>query len=109
MSPPLAVQMPVNGFVSLAGVCRFYVIALEPEVRLYMTPIDLSPRDADPPVVRPAAFAKRLVKAAGLFKTRGQPSEWTGLASGRLPETAFVADLEKNFQARTAAAHGGAR
>ncbi|MBE7561188.1 alkaline phosphatase family protein [bacterium] len=95
--------MKINALLSLSGVCRFHLIALEPEIRLYLSPLDLSPTD-EAALAYPVSFARRMVEAGGLLKTRGAPSEWAGLAAGRLPEAAFLSDLEATWKERTAAA-----
>ena len=99
-SSPVAVELSVNSFVSIRGTCRFYVSSLEPETRVYMTPLEAHPYAGRLPVASPGKFAKRMVREVGLYKTRGHPEELAGLASGRLSERAFLSDLESVAESR---------
>lgn len=103
-SDPLALRLSVNGFLSLRAVCRMHVLSLEPETRIYVTALEHHATRGQAPVVHPRSFGKRLEKTVGHFATRGEPTEWAGLAWGRLPQSAFLAHAEKDLEQRMRAA-----
>jgi hypothetical protein len=58
----------VSPFYSVAATVRVYVRSLEPEVRIYVSPPGVDPRDADRPISAPAEFAPQLAMQVGLFE-----------------------------------------
>jgi len=55
--------------------CRFYLKAIEPELELYVTPLDYDPMVPDSPISTPADFATELAMATGRFYTEGMPED----------------------------------
>jgi predicted AlkP superfamily phosphohydrolase/phosphomutase len=97
---PIPVKIKINRFLAIHAVCRFFVLSLEPETRVYMSPMDLHPYKAKLPLAEPKAFAKRMVREVGLYKTHGWKAETAGLAEGVLPEKAFLDDLRRTYKQR---------
>ncbi|NWG13427.1 MAG: alkaline phosphatase family protein [Acidobacteria bacterium] len=86
-------------FVNLRGISRFYVLETYPEVRLYLEPISMDPRDPPTPISNPPQFSADLVKRIGLFKTMGWISETWGLNEEKIDEQVFLDDLFRNMDA----------
>jgi len=86
-------------FVDLRGVSRFHVLETYPEVRLYLQPISIDPRDPPIPISSPPAFSADLVKRIGLFKTLGWLSETWGLNEEKIDEKVFLEDMFRNMDA----------
>jgi predicted AlkP superfamily phosphohydrolase/phosphomutase len=84
-------------FVNLRGISRFYVIEASPEVRLYLEPISLDPRNPPIAISSPPDFSADLVKRVGLFKTVGWISETWGLNEEKISEAVFLEDLFRNM------------
>ena len=67
------VRFPLNPLISLSGLVRFRVLSLEPNVSVYMEPINFDPTRL-PPIVDlswPPDFAGDLARAAGPYETIG--------------------------------------
>jgi predicted AlkP superfamily phosphohydrolase/phosphomutase len=86
-------------FVHLRGISRFYVLETYPEIRLYLEPISLDPRDPPVPISSPPGFSSELVKRIGLFKTLGWITETWGLNEEKIDEKVFLEDLFRNMDA----------
>ena len=86
-------------FVNLRGISRFYVLETSPEVRLYLEPISMDPRDPPVPISSPPGFSSELVKRIGLFKTLGWITETWGLNEEKIDEKVFLEDLFRNMDA----------
>lgn len=92
------VPVPVNPLVDrlngLRGVVRFKLLALDPEIRLYMSPLNFHPLSQPIPFTAPRSLARDLLREVGLFKTLGWPIDTWSLPSGLTDEAHFIEDLE---------------
>jgi predicted AlkP superfamily phosphohydrolase/phosphomutase len=79
------------GFLRKArGICKFYLLATEPELKLYITPINFDPRQPLFRIAYPAGYSKELARKLGLYHTQGMPMDTWAVNEGRLPEDAFL-------------------
>jgi predicted AlkP superfamily phosphohydrolase/phosphomutase len=64
---------PFNPLVKVRGVSRFYCLSIDPEVRVYLSPINFDPRNLPFgfDVTNPGGWAKQLAASFGLFRTMG--------------------------------------
>jgi len=85
---PLRFRLPSGGH--WRGIARFYLRQLHPDLSLYLSPLNIDPRDPVLPLTYPAAFAAELVKRHGLFSTLGWAEDASGLGEGRLDEEGFL-------------------
>jgi predicted AlkP superfamily phosphohydrolase/phosphomutase len=84
-----------NPLLKLHGIGRFRLLSLEPEVRLYLSPIQFDPTDL-PPIVNvtaPRSYVKHLTDRFGLFKTIGWAVDTWSLKSGTIDEQVFLEDV----------------
>jgi predicted AlkP superfamily phosphohydrolase/phosphomutase len=88
----------VTSMSSIAGMARFRVLETEPNIRLYMSPINHDPDDAAIAVTEPPSYAKDLVKAVGEYKTVGWNHETWGLNEERIDEEAFMQDVWDTYR-----------
>ncbi len=92
------VPIPVNPLVDLVsglkGIVRFKLLSLEPELKLYMSPLNFHPTCQPVPFTAPRSFARDLLKEFGLFKTLGWPIDTWSLPSGLTDEKHFLEDME---------------
>jgi predicted AlkP superfamily phosphohydrolase/phosphomutase len=91
---PIPVNPLVDAFAGLKGIVRFKLIALSPEVKLYMSPLNFHPLCQPVPFSAPLSFARELVGDFGLFKTLGWPIDTWSLPSGLTDEAHFIEDME---------------
>jgi predicted AlkP superfamily phosphohydrolase/phosphomutase len=86
---------PFNRFIKLRGVSRFHLISSQPEVKLYLSPINFDPR-ALPPGFRvstPASWAGEVAKRLGLYKTIGWQIDTWAISEGFATEQIFWDDM----------------
>jgi len=79
-----------NPLIKVRGVSKFYCISLEPEVRLYLSPINFDPRHLPFgfDVTYPPSWAKKLAETFGIFRTIGWSVD-TWSVSEKLVDDAF--------------------
>lgn len=81
-------------FRTIKGIFKFYLVSVEPDFQLYVSPINLDPRDPFFPISYPADYAKQLSDELGLYATQGMPYDTWALNEGRLDEKAFIEQAE---------------
>ncbi len=90
-------DFPVNWVVDwaspLQGIARFKLLKLEPEIELYLSPINFHP-DCHPVAHSwPPDYAGELADRFGLYKTIGWPEDTWSLPSGVGDEALFLEDM----------------
>lgn len=88
----------VTPLSAIAGMARFRVLEVEPNIRLYMSPINHDPRDPAIAVTEPHGWSKELVGVAGDYKTVGWNHETWGLNEERIDDEAFMQDVWDTFR-----------
>lgn len=105
-SPFLAVPIPVNPLVNavapLKGMVRFKLLALDPELKLYMSPLNFHPDCQPVPFTAPTSLARDLVREFGLFKTLGWPIDTWSLPTGLTDERHFLEDMTMTVDTQVA-------
>jgi predicted AlkP superfamily phosphohydrolase/phosphomutase len=75
--------------VKVRGIARFYLMSLEPEVNLYMTPIHIDPENPAMPISHPTIYSVYLAKKQGPFATLGLAEDTWALNERVIDEKAF--------------------
>src|SRR2546428_6973868 len=96
------IQFHVAPLVSVRGIARFHVIQAYPEVRVYLSPINLDPRRPPIPVSSPPAYSAELARKLGLYKTLGWPEDTWALNEEKIDEEVFLQDLNYSFDRQRA-------
>ncbi|HEY7216059.1 MAG TPA: alkaline phosphatase family protein [Thermoanaerobaculia bacterium] len=88
---------PFNSLIKVKGIGRFKLLSIDPEVRLYLSPIDFDPENLPPgfAVTTPPGFVKDLTHEHGLFKTRGWMIDTWSLTNGTADEQTFLDDVKQ--------------
>ncbi len=76
--------------LKLRGICRFRLMSLEPELKLYMSPINIDPSKPVLPISHPLIFSVFLAKLLGRFGTLGLAEDTWALNERVLDEQAFL-------------------
>lgn len=95
-SPWVRFTFAYNPLLKLHGIGRFRLMGLDPEIRLYLSPIQFDPENL-PPIVdltAPGSFVDRLTSRFGLFKTIGWMIDTWSITSGTIDEKVFFEDVE---------------
>ena len=85
----------VNPLVTVHGYARFLLERVQPEIALYLSPIQFDPERLPPgfALSSPRRFASELVRRFGRFKTMGWAIDTWSIQSGTLPEEFFLQDV----------------
>ena len=87
-------EMLPLGAMNLSGVCRFYLRSLEPEIELYISPVNLSPESPPAPVSEPSSASADLAEGIGLYYTQGMAEDVNALKNGVLADNEFMSQVE---------------
>ncbi len=87
---------PFNPLIKLRGISRFHLLSVQPEVKLYLSPINFDPRHLPPAfkVSTPRAWAPELAKEHGPYKTIGWQIDTWAISEGFATEKIFWDDME---------------
>jgi predicted AlkP superfamily phosphohydrolase/phosphomutase len=92
-SPWYSIEFEVTRHFSAKAICRFYILQVTPELRLYVTPLCYDPRDPYIPISTPTEFSRRLAEDQGFFKTVGWVHDTSALNSERIDEGVFLEEM----------------
>jgi predicted AlkP superfamily phosphohydrolase/phosphomutase len=95
---PVKFKAPL-GF-SAHGICRFNLRQLEPEVEVYVTPVNIDPQRPDLPISHPLTYSIYLAKLFGPYSTLGLAEDTWGLNEEVLDDAAFLAQCYDNHADR---------
>ncbi|MEM1177258.1 MAG: alkaline phosphatase family protein [Acidobacteriota bacterium] len=89
-------KFPFNPLVALHGKGRFHLLSIDPEVRIYLSPIQFDPNNLPPNVKlsHPKDFAAQLMDPHGYFKTIGWAMDTWSMNEGTISEELFLEDVE---------------
>ncbi|MFW6124715.1 MAG: alkaline phosphatase family protein, partial [Pirellulales bacterium] len=85
---------------SLAGMVRFHVNQVHPDLVLFATPINIDPTRPANPISVPGSFSRELAEATGLYFTAGIPEHAPELQRGALDEDAWLKKADTILQKR---------
>jgi len=92
------VKFRITPFLSVHAICRFYVLQVAPDLRLYMSPLNLDPEDSPLAVSSPESYSAALAKKFGLYKTLGWWHDTWALNEEKIDEGVFLEDLMRTDQ-----------
>ncbi len=80
--------MPLIG--SVKGICRFYLKQTHPRFQLYVSPINIDPRNPALPISTPSDYSSDLAKQIGEFYTQGIAEDTKALTAGVLDDKEYL-------------------
>jgi len=83
-----------------AGICRFHLTQLEPDLVVYMSPINIDPEKPALPVSHPIYYSAYLAKLQGPFATLGLAEDTWALNEGVIDDEAFLKQTWSNHLER---------
>ena len=86
----IELKFRTGNYASIKGVCRFYLKSIEPELELYVTPVNIHPAHPALPISHPLAYSVYLAKLNGPYATLGLAEDTWALNDGFLDEKAFL-------------------
>jgi predicted AlkP superfamily phosphohydrolase/phosphomutase len=87
---------PFNPLIKVRGISRFHLLSVQPEVKLYLSPINFDPRSLPPgfKISGPTDWAPELAKELGPYKTLGWQIDTWAISEGFATEKIFWDDME---------------
>ena len=76
--------------ISVSGLCKFLLLATEPEFGLYVTPINIDPEHPAMPVAYPSVYSIYLSKKQGPFATLGLAEDTWALNEHVISDERFI-------------------
>ncbi len=98
----LKVRYKLGRLQYVHGIVRFHLVALEPAVELYASPVHFDPDAPRFPISAPWDYAGELERRIGTYHTAGMAEDHTGVVNERLDEAAFLAQCEVVMREREA-------
>jgi predicted AlkP superfamily phosphohydrolase/phosphomutase len=86
---PVQFQL-VPFFGNVKGMCRFYLKQAHPRFQLYVSPINIDPRDPALPISTPSNYSHLLTDEAGEFHTQGIAEDTKALSDGVLDDKEYL-------------------
>jgi len=87
----IRVRFPiVPGLKSAAGMFRVFATKLNPEFRIYVSPVNLDPAEPELPISTPASYSAELAGAIGPFYTQGIAEDTAALRAGALTREQYL-------------------
>jgi len=98
-SQPYRPAFELSGGITVRATTRVKLIALEPEMRLYVHRLDVDPAAAPfwQPASAPASFAADLAAAHGPFETYGWTTATMGYKDGELDAASVIESAARNL------------
>ena len=84
----------VPGLIGVSGMVRFLLKQTAPHFSLYVSPVNIDPRDPAQPISIPAEYAFELAEEAGPFYTQEMPEDTKALSAHVLTPREFLAQSE---------------
>ena len=78
------------GMMPVTGSVRFYAQQLRPKLKLYASPVNISPAAPFMPVTSPDTFVEEIFSSIGFFYTQGMPEEQEALKDGVLDDDEYI-------------------
>lgn len=89
-SPWIAVEFRASLGRRVSGICRFLLQETEPELRLYVTPVQIDPAKPVMPVSHPRIYSTYLAKNQGRYATLGLAEDSWALNNRCLDDAGFL-------------------
>ncbi len=85
----MRVEFKIGAFQSIHGLCRAYLLSLNP-FRMYLTTVQIDPDKPLFPISYPQDYSKELAKEMGPYYTLGMPEETDPFVDGRIGAKVFL-------------------
>jgi predicted AlkP superfamily phosphohydrolase/phosphomutase len=90
----------ITPIVKMRGMAQLLLLESEPDVKLYMSPVNWDPRNPPLPITKPNDWSKKLVDEVGIYRTLGWAEATWPLNEERIDEETFIKDAYLAMQDR---------
>lgn len=84
------------------GICRFYVQSIAPQVRLYVTPINMDPSAPALKISEPSSFVQDISRKLGLFYTTGFQEDYNARKNNVFADDEYLRQASMVLEERLA-------
>ncbi|MFC2091204.1 alkaline phosphatase family protein [Elusimicrobiota bacterium] len=88
-------------FKRMKGIFKFYLVSTDPELRLYISPINFDPASPYFPLSYPDDYCSDLEKLIGPYYTQGMPMDTWAVNEKRLTEEPFIDQATEVLKEKT--------
>lgn len=85
---------------SLSAIVKFYLIDAHPDLKLYMTPLNIDPANPALPMSSPPEYAKQLYEQVGPFYTQNMPEDTKAYSNGVFSTEDYIKQAQMVFDER---------
>lgn len=96
------VTFNIGLFKKMRGILKFYLVQIEPEFKLYISPINFDPRRPFFKISYPVDYSKSLADSIGLYYTQGMPFQTWAVKEKRLTEASFLEQVDEVLKEKKA-------
>ena len=86
----IKVEFKAGAGIKVAGICKFLLINTEPDLEMYVTPINIDPEKPAMPISHPTIYSTYLSKLQGAFATLGLAEDSWALNEKILDDDGFL-------------------
>jgi predicted AlkP superfamily phosphohydrolase/phosphomutase len=84
------VRFKLGMMKTVTGIIKFFLNSVEPEFELYMTAVQINPKDPAFIITSPDSYIKELSNDLGYFYTLGMSEDTKALEEGRIDDDTFI-------------------
>lgn len=96
----ISVKFTAAPGMSAHGICRFNLRQVRPDVQVYVTPVNIDPRQPDLPISHPSTYSIYLAKLIGPYSTLGLAEDTWALNEEVLDDPTFLQQCYDNHYDR---------
>lgn len=100
-SPWIKFEFKLDFFTKIHGVGMFYLKSQNPDLELYLSPINIDPERPVFDISFPKNFSSQVAKENGTFSTLGLPHDTWALEEDILDEEAFLKQVDQTIDERS--------
>jgi len=89
-------------FKKVKGIFKFYLVEASPELKIYISPINIDPREPFLQISYPKGYSKELSDKIGLYHTQGIPLDTWAINENRLTEEALLDQADEILKEKKA-------
>ena len=96
----IPLRFSIGALRHVSGICRLYLDSVKPELRLYLSPIQVDPLAPAFPISYPDGYAIELAHNINNYSTLGTPEDTNALSDGCFDDEAFLNLCDKTMAER---------
>jgi len=96
----IELKFTIPPFKKIFGIAKFYLQSLEPEINIYLSPINIHPQKQHYQITYPKQFGQKIIQKHGPFSTLGLPHDTWAFQENIFNTKAFLRQTDQLLQER---------